>query len=100
MDDAEQKLAALQIQVGRLQAEVMALRMSGSYFVHALTEVLSKRGLVTPREVAEVLEHYAEGFAARVATASAADGSAIRVDVAETLRRQAAEVEKVVATAN
>ena len=97
MDDVDDRIAALQLQLGRLQSEVMALRISGSYVAHALTAALVKRSLVTPQEIAAILEIYAEGFEQTGAANKNGEMSAIRAEVAETLKRQAAEVEKVVA---
>jgi hypothetical protein len=94
MDEIEAKIQALEIQVGRLQAEVMALRISGSYVAHALTAALVKRRHIEPREVISMLEIYAEGFEQEGARPG--EMSTIRAEVAETLRRQAAEIERVV----
>jgi hypothetical protein len=97
MDDVDHKIAALQSQIGRLQAEVIALRISGSYAVHALTAAVVARGLVTPCEVAALLETYANGFDSQGGKGRGPEASTIRTEVAETLKRQAAEVMKVVA---
>jgi hypothetical protein len=97
MDEAEQRIVALQGQVGRLQAEVIASRISGSYFVHALTAALVQRGLVVPSDVAAMLDFYADGFDSHDGRGRGPDASMIRTEVAETLKRQAAEVQDVVA---
>jgi hypothetical protein len=94
MDETEGKLQALELQVGRLQAEVMALRISGSYVAHALTAALVKRDVIHPRDVIAMLEFYAEGF--EQDGGRSGEMSTIRAEVAETLRRQATEIERVV----
>jgi hypothetical protein len=94
MDEIEVKLQALEMQVGRLQAEIMALRISGSYVAHALTAALVKRDAIHPKEVIAMLEIYAEGF--EQDGGRAAEMSAVRSEVAETLKRQASEVDRVV----
>ena len=99
MDDVDHRIAALQSQIGRLQAEVIALRISGSYAVHALTAALVRRGAVSPREVAAILETYADGFDSQGGQGRGPEASTIRTEVAETLKRQAAELVKVVAVA-
>jgi hypothetical protein len=97
MDDAEQRIAALQSQMGRLQAEVLALRISGGYIAHALTGALIRRGVITAGEVSGALELYAEGFEGAPTMTGLSDASVVERDVAETLKRQAAEVLRVVA---
>ena len=97
MDETDHRLAALQSQVGRLQAELIAVKISGSYAVHALTAALAEHGGVAPQDVARILDVYADGFDSEDGRGRGPEASIIRTEVAETLRLQAAEVRKLIA---
>jgi len=96
MDETDHRLAALQSQVGRLQAELIAVKISGSYAVHALTAALCERGTIAPQEVARILDVYADGFDSEDGRGRGPEASIIRTEVAEALRRQAGEVRDLI----